>query len=249
LNRGRSDHSEGNPGHPSKESSGRKAEGPDPLEPECGQTPVPIPEAVKRKEVSPQPGGAPKAPATSLDATAEISKLRAKLEEKEAQIVQIMKAYRGLKKENEKVRQRMEQNQKRHLERSKSEFIGQFVDVLDNLDRAIESIENAFDVDSVLQGIILLRSRLVQLLRQEGLEKIFVGGQPFDPTHSEAAGIEPVESEAEDNIVMHEIQRGYMLRGTLLRPARVVVGRFAGHRINTDDDPTSNPPDNSPTES
>jgi molecular chaperone GrpE len=170
------------------------------------------------------------------------------LADKEAQIAKAMEAYRGLKKENERFRQRMEQSQKRHIERSKNEFIGQFVDVLDNLDRAIDSIESNFDSDSVLQGIILLRSRLVQLLRQEGLEKIFVGGQPFDPTHSEAAAIEPVENQADDNIVIRELQRGYMLKGALLRPARVVVGRFSGPPRASGEDPTTNPPDSSSSE-
>ena len=43
-----------------------------------------------------------------------------------------------------------------------------------------------------------------------------------------------------------ELQRGYMLRGALLRPARVVVGRFSGDRINSDEEP--NPPENPPIE-
>ena len=117
--------------------------------------------------------------------------------------------------------------EKRRFELSKNDFIGRFVEVLDNLDRAIDLIENNFDSDAVVEGIILVRSRLVQLLREEGLEKIFVGGQPFDPTHSEAAAIESVEDDSQDNIVLKELQRGYMLKGALLRPARVVVGRFS----------------------
>jgi molecular chaperone GrpE len=64
----------------------------------------------------------------------------------------------------------------------------------------------------------------------EGLEKIFVDNQPFDPLHSEAAGVEEVETEDEDNIVLRELQRGYTLKGSLLRPARVVVGRYSGPR-------------------
>ncbi len=138
-----------------------------------------------------------------------------------------MNAYRNLKKDTEKLRARAVKAEKRRLELSKNDFIGRFVEVLDNLDRAIDSIENNFDSDAVVEGIILVRSRLVQLLREEGLEKIFVGGQPFDPTHSEAAAIESVEDDSQDNIVLKELQRGYMLKGALLRPARVVVGRFS----------------------
>ncbi|MEE9180620.1 MAG: nucleotide exchange factor GrpE [Vicinamibacteria bacterium] len=185
---------------------------------------VPLEPAEAEASVSaaPAPGAAiPAAPAQPA------SDLQKKVEEKDAQIAQVMNAYRTLKKDTEKLRARAVKAEKRRFELSKNDFIGRFVEVLDNLDRAIDSIENNFDSDAVLEGIILLRSRLVQLLREEGLEKIFVGGQPFDPTHSEAAAIEPVEDDSQDNIVLKELQRGYMLKGALLRPARVVVGRFS----------------------
>lgn len=155
-----------------------------------------------------------------------ISLLRRHLAEKEAEFTKVVAAYRKLKEESEGFRKRMEQLQRRRFEQSKNDFIARFVEVLDNLDRAIDAIENNFDSDSVLQGIILVRSRLVALLREEGLEKIFVGGQPFDPIHSEAAGIETVDDESQDNVVIKEVQRGYMLKGSLLRPSRVIVGRY-----------------------
>jgi molecular chaperone GrpE len=185
-------------------------------------------------ESAPIPPGrddpAPETSAVSISASLEIENLHKKLAEKDAQIAKVMEAYKAVKKETEKSRHRIEQNLRRSFEQSKNDFIGQFVEVLDNIDRAIEAVENNFDSDSVLQGIILLRSRLVQVLRGEGLEKIFVDGQPFDPSHSEAAAIEPVDDQSNDNMVIRELQRGYMLKGSLLRPARVVVGRLEGPR-------------------
>jgi molecular chaperone GrpE len=169
----------------------------------------------------------------------QIEHLKKRLDEKTAQIAQVMDAYRNLKKDSERARQRLEQNQRRVFEKSKTDFISRFIDVLDNIDRAITAVENNFDSDSVLQGIILLRSRLVQLLRDEGLEKIFVEGQPFDPTQSEAAAVEPVDSEDEDNIVVRELQRGYTMNGALMRPARGVVGRFQRKRISKPVEATS----------
>ncbi|HEX9725251.1 MAG TPA: nucleotide exchange factor GrpE [Vicinamibacteria bacterium] len=182
------------------------------------------------------PAAGPPSERGAPSATEEAGELRRQVEAKDAQLAQVMTAYRGLKKETERLRKRIETHQKRRFEQSKNDFIGHFVEVLDNLDRAIDSIENNFDPDSVLEGIILVRSRLVQLLREEGLEKIFVGGQSFDPTHSEAAGIEPVEDPSQDNVVLKELQRGYMLKGALLRPARVIVGRYshAGGENSTD---------------
>ena len=213
------------------EGSGEHPTHKEDLQPDTEQAPA------RPESVAQQPPTHGQAPSGHEAIAGEANKLRGEVQrlqkesaDKDAKLSKVIDAYRRLKAETDKTRHRIEKSQKLNLEKSKNEFIGQFVDVLDNLDRAIDSIENNFDSDSVLQGIILLRSRLVSLLRQEGLEKIFVGGQPFDPVHSEAAAIEPVDEEAQDNIVLSELQRGYMLKGALLRPARVVVGRFEGQR-------------------
>jgi molecular chaperone GrpE len=174
---------------------------------------------------APAPIAVPAVPDYPEEALEELRALKAKLDHKDRQIEQVMEAYRSKKAETEKLRKRIEKTERRRFEQSKGDFIARFVEVLDNLDRAIDSIENAFDPDSVLQGIMLVRSRLVQLLKEEGLEKIFVRGQIFDPSNSEAAGMEPVEEESQDGIVLRELQPGYMLKGSLLRVARVVVGR------------------------
>jgi len=168
----------------------------------------------------------PVLPSFPEEALQQIRTLKAQLERKDGQIEQVMEAYRSKKAETEKLRERIEKTERRRFEQSKGDFIARFVEVLDNLDRAIDSIENSFDQDSVLQGIMLVRSRLVQLLKTEGLEKIFVRGQPFDPLHSEAAELEAVRDEEQDGVVVKELQPGYMLKGALLRAARVVVGRF-----------------------
>jgi molecular chaperone GrpE len=182
--------------------------------------------ALPEREPPPPPPPRPQAPDLPEETIQEVRALRAKLEHKDRQIEQVMEAYRAKKDETQKLRTRIEKIERRKFEQSKGDFIARFVEVLDNLDRAIDSIENAFDPDSVLQGIMLVRSRLVQLLKEEGLEKIFVRGQIYDPTHSEAAGMEAVPDESQDGMVLKELQPGYMLKGSLLRVARVVVGRY-----------------------
>ena len=168
------------------------------------------------------------------EALERIRSLKAQLERKDKQIEQVMEAYRSKKTETEKQRGRIEKTERRRFEQHKGDFIARFVEVLDNLDRAIDSIEGSFDPDAVLQGIMLVRSRLVQLLKTEGLEKIFVRGQTFDPMLSEAAEMVDVADETEDGVVIRELQPGYMLKGSLLRPARVVVGQHGATREPTE---------------
>jgi molecular chaperone GrpE len=196
-----------------------------------------LPEPAEPPAPAPRPPAAAELPEETVQ---ELRALRAKLDHKDRQIEQVMEAYRGKKAETEKLRKRIEKTERRRFEQSKGDFIARFVEVLDNLDRAIDSIENAFDPDAVLQGIMLVRSRLVQLLKEEGLEKVFVRGQIYDPSHSEAAGMEPVADESQDGIVLKELQPGYMLKGSLLRVARVVVGRYGSESgvTKTASDPT-----------
>lgn len=193
--------------------------------------------------VVPAPTPAPRhvEPDFPEEALEQIRTLKAQLERKDAQIEQVMEAYRAKKAETEKLRERIEKTERRRFEQSKGDFIARFVEVLDNLDRAIDSIEGSFDADAVLQGIMLVRSRLVQLLKTEGLEKIFVRGQQFDPMHSEAAEMEDVSDQTQDGVVIKELQPGYMLKGSLLRPSRVVVGRFESDATGTPE-PTEKAP-------
>jgi molecular chaperone GrpE len=175
------------------------------------------------------------------EALEQIRSLKGQIERKDKQIEQVMEAYRSKKAETEKLRERIEKTERRRFEQSKGDFIARFVEVLDNLDRAIDSIEQSFDPDSVLQGIMLVRSRLVQLLKTEGLEKIFVRGQVFDPMHSEAAEMEDVPDQEQDGVVIKELQPGYMLKGSLLRAARVVVGRFGDAPTTEPEAPAASP--------
>ncbi|HJS74819.1 MAG TPA: nucleotide exchange factor GrpE [Vicinamibacteria bacterium] len=209
----------------SEESEGGAEESPTRIPEEATEIYELVEESGVEVPAPPPPAPRPQAPELPEETVSELRALRAKIEHKDRQIEQVMEAYRGKKEETEKLRKRIEKTERRRFEQSKGDFIARFVEVLDNLDRAIDSIENAFDPDAVLQGIMLVRSRLVQLLKEEGLEKIFVRGQIYDPTHSEAAGMEPVPDESQDGIVLRELQPGYMLKGSLLRVARVVVGR------------------------
>ncbi len=100
-----------------------------------------LPEALR-----PKPQQAPP------DALRRIQTLKSKLDRKDKQIEQVMDAYRKTKKEIDKLQERVKKAERKRFERSKGDFIARFVEVLDNLDRAIDSIENNFDSDSVLQA-------------------------------------------------------------------------------------------------
>ena len=98
--------------------------------------------------------------------------------------------------------------------------------ILDSLDRATEHACNAGDMTAFKEGFRLVKEQLVCCLEKHGVEKIEAIGVDFDPNLHDA--LLQVESEKHgNNKVIEEFEKGYLLKGRLLKPAKVSVGRTA----------------------
>lgn len=98
--------------------------------------------------------------------------------------------------------------------------------VLDDFDRALASVPE--DVhEGWLDGIRLVERKLRGLLEAEGVTPIDAIGQPFDPNIHEAV-VHQDTTDAPDNTVIGEVQRGYLLHGRVLRPSLVQVANNPG---------------------
>ena len=74
------------------------------------------------------------------------------------------------------------------------------------------------------KGMLLIRSQMMDILKKRGLEAITVKvGEPFNPEKHEGLG--EVEADLPSGTVAEQIQKGYMLQGHVLRPARVRVAK------------------------
>jgi len=107
------------------------------------------------------------------------------------------------------------------LERQRRDLLVRFLDVLDNLERAMAHSEA--DPEAVAAGVESMYRELSRMLAQEGIETISAMDAPFDPNLHDAVSAVPVPG-AEDERVVAVERNGYTLNGDLLRPARVVVG-------------------------
>lgn len=100
--------------------------------------------------------------------------------------------------------------------------------VVDNFERAFETPLNISETDKQLtgfvEGIKLTQKMLLDGLAKFGITSIDPIGKPFDPQFHEALSTQPHE-EAEPDTVLSVYSKGYLLKGRLLRPARVVVSR------------------------
>jgi molecular chaperone GrpE len=143
----------------------------------------------------------------------------------EDRLTEVLAAYRQVKTENEGFRERVTRDVERQFERRHEKLLLKFIDILDNLDRALEAAEQTYAGNPLIEGLILVRTQLLQTLQQEGLERVPVLGLPYDPAFSEAVGTQAVEDPDHDHVVVREILRGYRLHGRVARASRVVVGQ------------------------
>lgn len=101
-------------------------------------------------------------------------------------------------------------------------LLGQLLPIVDNFERAIAASSSNNDFESLAKGVDMIFRQLSQTLDAEGLKPINAVGEPFNPEFHQA--IMTVESdEYEEGIVVEEVQKGYMLKDKILRPAMVKV--------------------------
>jgi molecular chaperone GrpE len=102
------------------------------------------------------------------------------------------------------------------------------LETLDDLGRVAHMTPAGADTKSVLDGVEMVEKKLLKSLAGHGLELVNPVDQPFDPAVHEAITTAPAASAEEDHLVAQVYQVGYVLNGTLLRPARVVVKQWNG---------------------
>jgi molecular chaperone GrpE len=166
----------------------------------------------------------PEVPAVDDEAASEAYQQRARLAED--RLAEVLTAYREFRRETEAYRERLTRQLQRRFEQRHEGLLLKFIDVLDNFDRALEASQTAGN--SLVEGLILVRTQLVQMLQDEGLERIPVLGLPFDPHVSEAVATVAVEDSDQHQVVMQEMLRGYRIKGRIARASRVVIGEYRG---------------------
>lgn len=125
-------------------------------------------------------------------------------------------ALRRLKAEFENSRKRQEREKARILETAAERIIIELLPVLDNLDRALEH------EGDIREGVRATRTQLANVLDEAGLLPVASDGQHFDPNVHEAVMSQPSE-EHEEGTIVQTFERGYLLNGKPIRPAKVVV--------------------------
>ncbi|MEI7982147.1 MAG: nucleotide exchange factor GrpE, partial [Bacteroidota bacterium] len=106
-----------------------------------------------------------------------------------------------------------------------SEIIEKLLPVLDDFERAIKAFDSTNETGQALKdGILLIFSKFLSILNQQGLEPMRTVGEPFDTDfHEEVTNI-PSPSPDQKGKILDVVEKGYLLNGKVIRYAKVVVG-------------------------
>lgn len=94
--------------------------------------------------------------------------------------------------------------------------------ILDNFERALDS--EVDKEDSFYKGIEMIQNQLIELLKDNGIEEIDALNTPFDPNFHHAVLMEKSE-DAEEGTIIGVLQKGYTLKGKVIRPSMVRVAQ------------------------
>jgi molecular chaperone GrpE len=157
-----------------------------------------------------------------------VEELERRVADQATQIQAFAADRRHAAEEFEQARVRMRRDVAKEVERGKRALVGELLDVLDNLDRALAAADAPGAADPLVRGVALVRDQFFAKLAAFGVSRLPALGDIFDATRHEAVSTEPVTDDADDGRVVKVLKEGYLLGDELLRPAAVVVGKRHG---------------------
>jgi molecular chaperone GrpE len=139
------------------------------------------------------------------------------LREKHDQLLRALAEYENYKK-------RMIREKANLLKFGNESLIKELLPVIDSLELSLEHARNTRNIDSIVEGIEMIKKEFLKKLEKFGLKAISAKGERFDPTKHEATS-QVETSEYPENTIVEELQKGYLIHDRLLRPAMVTVAK------------------------
>ena len=154
---------------------------------------------------------------TSDNCDDKVKKLEAELEEWKNSYTRKLAEFQNFTKRKE--------NEVAEMKKYASEgIITKLLDNIDNLERAEQASAETKNFDALVEGVNMILNNLKNLLTEEGVEEIEAAGKEYDPYEHKAMITENKE-ELDDNVVVQVFQKGYKMKGKVVRPAMVTVNK------------------------
>lgn len=148
----------------------------------------------------------------------EIESLKAQLEKEKKEYLFLMAEFDNFRKRTLKEKSEIIKNAGENV------FKG-LLPIVDDMERGIKASENATDVQTVREGLILIYNKLKKFMEQNGVKEYDGSDDTFDAERHEAITVVPVHDESKKGKILDTIEKGYTINDKVLRHARVVVGQ------------------------
>ena len=154
----------------------------------------------------------------------EVEKLQKELEEVRSKANEYLDGWQRARAEFANYKKRVDRDQAQTYQVAAGNIVRRFLDVLDDLERALKNRPENGDGAVWAEGIELIYRKLLNMLEGEGVKPMEVENDFFDPNRHEAV-VSEENSEYESGQIIEVIRQGYMLGDWILRPAMVRVAR------------------------
>ena len=146
-----------------------------------------------------------------------------------------------LDQENEAFRVRLAKDMDRRMDQEKLELFGNFLELLDNFERALKAAQETLSFEVLREGVQLNLELFLSKLKSLGIEPMDLLHQPFDPHEAEAVGVVAVDDSDLDQQIVEVVQRGFRWGEQVLRPARVRIGQYQADTKSPRGEPVDRP--------
>jgi molecular chaperone GrpE len=151
-----------------------------------------------------------------------VEELEARVAAKDTELHQLLGKYRAASEEFDQARARLRKELSKDVERGRRSLIVSFLEVLDNLDRALDAAAGR-ENDVFVQGVSIVRQQFLTTLEGLGVTRLSPVGQPFDPACHEAVATISASDASPAGTIVGIVRPGYLIGDEVLRPAQVAV--------------------------
>ena len=149
-----------------------------------------------------------------------------KLEQAQAEAAEAHDRFLRASAELENYKKRTQKEMAEFKRFANASLVKEILGVVDNLERAVESSNGTNDKEQLAQGLDLTLKELLKIFKTFHVTPVESLGEIFDPRYHQAM-MQEETTDHPGNIVIKELQKGYMIHDRLLRPAMVVVSKAA----------------------
>lgn len=164
------------------------------------------------------------APYAGEESAASKEKLVEELEKTKKEAAETYDKYLRTSAELENYKRRAIKERADAINYGNERLIKDILPIVDGLERALDHAYNSEDFDAFVEGLRLIYDNLLVSLGKHGVERIDAAGKDFDPNFHEAM-LQVETEEYENNKIVEELEKGYLLNGRLLRPVKAAISK------------------------